>query len=67
MGEEADDEEGDSEEDEGSAAASGAVLGAEVELARRCADAGSGGIGRSSGDPRRRCGIAERSGEGEGG
>uniref|UniRef100_I1R6F9 DUF834 domain-containing protein n=1 Tax=Oryza glaberrima TaxID=4538 RepID=I1R6F9_ORYGL len=67
VGEVADGEEGDSEEDEGLAAVSGAVLGSEVELGRRWVDAGSGGIGRSSGDPGWRCEITEGSGEGGGG
>ncbi|EAZ20514.1 hypothetical protein OsJ_36119 [Oryza sativa Japonica Group] len=67
VGEVADGEEGDSEEDEGSAAVSGAVLGSEVELGRRWVDVGSGGIGRSSGDPGWRCEITEGSGEGGGG
>ncbi|BAT00111.1 Os07g0153700 [Oryza sativa Japonica Group] len=64
VGEEDDDEEGDSEEDEVSAAAGGTVLGSEAKI--RVANSseggptrGSGGRGRSSGDPGRRCELVE--------
>uniref|UniRef100_A0A0E0LL57 DUF834 domain-containing protein n=1 Tax=Oryza punctata TaxID=4537 RepID=A0A0E0LL57_ORYPU len=64
MGVEANGKQGDSEEDEGSAAASGAVLGSETELGEVNSPEGgptrgSGGIGRSSGDPGRRCEVTE--------
>lgn len=58
VGEEADGEEGESEEEDASAAAAGTVLGSEAELREPNSPEGgptrgSGGRGRSSGDPGR--------------
>ena len=62
VGEEADGEEGESDEDDASAAARGTVLGSEAELREPNSPEGgptrgSGGSGRSSGDPGRRCEV----------
>uniref|UniRef100_A0A0E0E7K3 Uncharacterized protein n=1 Tax=Oryza meridionalis TaxID=40149 RepID=A0A0E0E7K3_9ORYZ len=64
VGEEDTDEEGDSEEDEVSAAASGTVLGSEAEIRVANSSEGrstrrSGERGRNCGDPGRRCELVK--------
>jgi hypothetical protein len=64
VGEEADGEEGDSKEDEASTATGGVVLRSEAKIREANSleggpTRGSGGRGRSSGDPGRRCELVE--------